>query len=81
MSTVKSIFIIGDTIEEITIIEATYINNKSIRVISRELCADEYGDLVLVLMITDNSFTNWLSYKDLGGQLCCPIPHTTHLLN
>jgi hypothetical protein len=81
MNNLKKVFIIGDTIEEITTIENTYLNNKKIKVIHRELCADEYGDVILLLVITDNRISNWLSYKQLGGQLCEPISSTNHLLN
>jgi hypothetical protein len=81
MNNVKNVFIIGDTIEEVTTIENTYLKNKKIKVIHRELCADEYGDVILLLVITDNRISNWLSYKQLGGQLTAPEIHTSYLLN
>lgn len=81
MNNMKNIYIIGDTIEEITTIERTYIKQKGIKVIHRELCADEYGDLCLFMIVTNNSFTNWLNYKQLGGQLVDPDISTNHLLN
>jgi len=81
MNNLKQVFFIGDTIEEILNQEEAYLNNKKIKVIHRELCADEYGDVILLLVITDNRISNWLSYKQLGGQLIAPEIHPSYLLN
>ena len=81
MNNLKKVFIIGDTIEEVSTIERTYLTNKEIKVIHRELCADEFGDVILLLVITDNRISNWLSYKQLGGQLVGPEIHPSYLLN